>query len=179
MARVDYRPVLGRYLIPMKGLFSRWGLGPSRRFRRSIMNLILMRASTLIFVSGLSVLPAGGLAAGPGSALAQAKKEAEAKGFIFETNHDEIVAKARKEGSLKVLSGSDPSIFSSMMESFKKKYPFIKIEMVEITGPDSAQRFVTELKSGSRADFDVAHASTEFYPEYLTFTKTLDMFCIA
>ena len=143
------------------------------------MNLILRQAFTLIFISALLVLPAGGIAAEPGSALAQAKKEAEARGFIFETNHDEIVAKARKEGSLKVLSGSDPSIYPSMMESFKKKYPFMKIEMVEITGPDSAQRFVTELKSGSRTDFDVAHASTEFYPEYLPFAKKFDLLGMA
>ena len=125
------------------------------------MNVILMRAFTLIFLVGLLVLPAGGLAGEPGGVLLQAKKETEAKGFIFETSHDEIVAKAKKEGSLKVLSGSDPSIYPSMMESFKKKYPFMKIEMVEITGPDSAQRFVMELKSGSRNDFDVAHASTD------------------
>ena len=143
------------------------------------MNVILMRAFILIFLFGLLVPAASGLAGEPSGVLSQAKKAAEAKGFIFETSRDEIVAKAKKEGSLKVLSGSDPSIYPSMMESFKKKYPFLKIEMVEITGPDSAQRFVMELKSGSRNDFDVAHASTEFYPEYLPFVKKFDLLGMA
>jgi len=143
------------------------------------MNVMLMRAFILIFLFGLLVPAVGGLAGEPSGVLSQAKKAAEAKGFVFETSRDEIVAKAKKEGSLKVLSGSDPSIYPSMMESFKKKYPFLKIEMVEITGPDSAQRFVMELKSGSRNDFDVAHASTEFYPEYLPFVKKFDLLGMA
>ncbi|MGH7845543.1 MAG: hypothetical protein ACREQW_10290 [Candidatus Binatia bacterium] len=109
----------------------------------------------------------------------KAKKEAESKGLIFETSHDEIVAKAKKEGTLKVLSGLDPSVYPSLMESFKKKYPFLKVEMVEITGPDSAQRFVMELKSGGGTDFDIAHASTEFYPEYVPFAKKFDLLGMA
>ena len=65
------------------------------------------------------------------------------------------------------------------MEGFKKKYPFLKIEMLEITGPDSAQRFIMELKSGSRNDFDLVHASTEFYPEYIPFAKKFDLLGMA
>ena len=90
-----------------------------------------------------------------------------------------LVAKAKKEGAVKVLSGLDPSSYPSMMESFKKKYPFLKIDMSEITGPDSAQRFIMELKSGSRNDFDTAHASTEFYQEYLPFAKKFDLLGMA
>ncbi len=113
------------------------------------------------------------------AALLKAKKDAEAKGFIFETSRDAIVAKAKQEGAVKVLSGLDPSIYSSIMEGFKKKYPFLKIEILEITGPDSAQRFIMELKSGSRNDFDVSHASTEFYPEYIPFAKKFDLLGMA
>jgi len=51
--------------------------------------------------------------------------------------------------------------------------------MVEIAGPDSAQRFIMELKSGARNDFDVVHASTEFYPEYLPFVKKFDLLGMA
>jgi len=96
-------------------------------------------------------------------ALLKAKKEAEAKGFVFETSRDAIVANAKKEGSVRVLSGLDPSAYAPMMASFKKKYPFLKIDMVEVTGSDGAHRFILELKSGTRNDYDVVHASTEFY----------------
>jgi iron(III) transport system substrate-binding protein len=143
------------------------------------MIALFSRARASISLLGLLAFAASGSAGEPSGVLLKAKKEAEAKGFTFETSHDEIVAKARKEGSLKVLSGSDPSVYPNMMESFKKKYPFLKIEMVEITGPDSAQRFVTELKAGSRNDFDVAHASTDFYPEYLPFAKKFDLLGMA
>ena len=131
------------------------------------------------FLLGCFVLATNGSAAESSGALLKAKNEAEAKGFIFESSRDEIVAKAKKEGAVKVLSGLDPSIYPSMMEGFKKKYPFLKIEMVEITGPDSAQRFIMELKSGSRNDFDIAHASTEFYPEYIPFAKKFDLLGMA
>jgi len=42
-------------------------------------------------------LPALANAAAAGAALQKAKQEAEAKGFVFEASHDEIVAKAKKE----------------------------------------------------------------------------------
>ena len=133
----------------------------------------------LFFLLGCFVLATNGSAGEPSAALLKAKKEAEGKGFIFETTRDAILAKAKQEGAVKVLSGLDPSLYSTMMASFRKKYPFLKIEMVEITGPDSAQRFIMELKSGSRNDFDVVHASTEFYPEYIPFAKKFDLLGMA
>ncbi|MBI2987341.1 MAG: hypothetical protein HYY45_11295 [Deltaproteobacteria bacterium] len=44
--------------------------------------------------------PAPAVAASP--TLVQVKQEAEAKGYIFFATHDEIVAKAKKEGKLGV-----------------------------------------------------------------------------
>jgi len=120
-----------------------------------------------------------GSAAESSGALLKAKKDAEAKGFVFETSHDAIVANAKKEGSIRVLSGLDPSVYSPMMAGYKKKYPFLKIDMVEITGPDSAQRFIMELKTGTKNDFDISHASTEFYPEYIPFAKKFDLLGMA
>jgi iron(III) transport system substrate-binding protein len=137
-----------------------------------------MRALGFAFL-GCFALAATASAAESSGALLKAKSAAEAKGFIFETSRDAIIAKAKQEGSVKVLSGLDPSVYSSIMEGFKKKYPFLKVEMLEITGPDSAQRFIMELKSGSRNDFDVAHASTEFYPEYIPFAKKFDLLGMA
>ena len=122
---------------------------------------------------------ANGSAADSSAAPLKAKSAAEAKGFIFETSRDAIVAKAKQEGSVRVLSGLDPSLYPGMIKSFKDKYPFLKAEMVEISGPDSAQRFILELKTGSRTDFDIAHASTEFYAEYLPFAKKFDLLGMA
>jgi ABC-type Fe3+ transport system substrate-binding protein len=115
----------------------------------------------------------------PSPALIQAKKKAEAKGYIFETNHEEIVAKAKKEGRVKALTGLDPETFPHMIDSFKKKYPFLDVELVEITGPDAAQRFVMELKAGTAQEWDTANVSTEFYPDYAAFAKRFDILGMA
>lgn len=131
-----------------------------------------------IFLAGCFLLASHGFAA-DSSVLLKAKKEADAKGFIFETSRDAILANAKKEGAVKILSGLDPSVYAPMMASFKKKYPFLKIDMTEITGPDSAHRFIMELKSGAKNDFDTTHASTEFYPEYFPFAKKVDLLGMA
>jgi hypothetical protein len=112
-------------------------------------------------------------------ALLKAKKAAEAKGYIFATSHDEIVAKAKQEGKIKALSGLDPEVFAPMMASFKKKYPFLEVEMHEITGPDSAQRFILELKGGTVREWDTASASTDFYTQYPPFAKKFDILGMA
>ena len=121
----------------------------------------------------------GGSAEIPSAAVGKAQQEAQAKGYIFEASHDEIVAKAKKEGRVKALTGLDPETFPHMIESFKKKYPFIDVEMVEITGPDAAQRFVMELKAGTAQEWDSANVATEFYAEYMPFAKKFDILGMA
>jgi iron(III) transport system substrate-binding protein len=143
------------------------------------MKIHLCARSFLLFILGSFLFATPGLSAESGAALAKARKDAEAKGFIFETSRDALIAKAKQEGSVKILSGLDQSSHASLMAGFRKKYPFLKIEMVEIAGPDSAQRFIMELKSGIRPEFDLTHASTEFYPEYLPFAKKFDLLGMA
>ncbi|HWP60384.1 MAG TPA: extracellular solute-binding protein [Candidatus Acidoferrales bacterium] len=113
------------------------------------------------------------------AAVVEAKKAAEAKGYIFETSHDEIVAKAKKEGRVRALTGLDPETFPHMLQSFKKKYPFIEVELVEIQGPDAAQRFIMELKARTAQKWDTANAATEFYEEYVSFAKKFDILGMA
>src|SRR5262245_410500 len=112
-------------------------------------------------------------------ALQETKRNAEVKGFVFETSHDEIVTKAKKEGRVKALTGLDPETFPHMIESFKRKYPFIDVELVEIQGPDAAQRFVMELKARTAQKWDTANAATEFYAEYAEFAKKFDVLGMA
>jgi ABC-type Fe3+ transport system substrate-binding protein len=130
-------------------------------------------ASVLVFSAMAADVAAAELS------MLEAKKKAEAKGYIFETSHDEIVAKAKKEGRVKALTGIDPETFPYMIESFKKKYSFIDVELVEITGPDAAQRFVMELKAGTAPEWDTANVSTEFYAEYTPFAKKFDLLGMA
>ena len=118
-------------------------------------------------------------AASPSPALMKAKQEAEAKGFIFETSRDEIVAKAKKEGKLRVMSSLDPASFKPMADSFKKKNPFIDIQIHEITGTEAIQRFLLELKAGTVKDWDVAHASEDFYNDFATHAMKFDILGMA
>jgi hypothetical protein len=60
------------------------------------------------------------VAASSDIALLKAKKDAEAKGYIFETSHDEIIAKARKEARLRVLSTMDLSVIKALRDAFPK-----------------------------------------------------------
>ena len=108
-------------------------------------------------------------------ALLKAKQEAEAKGFIFETSRDEIIAKAKKEGKLRVLSSLDIESLKPMSEAFKKKYPFIDVRAEEIAGTDTYQRMILEMKTGAGRGWDVNYLTTDFYDEYLPYQKKFDV----
>src|SRR5262245_671285 len=166
---VDWGLVVDRYSVHVLGLSKGRFISPRCPMMRALW----------FFLLGFFLLATNGSAGESGAAALKAKKEAEAKGFIFETSRDAIIAKAKQEGGVRVLSGLDQSSHASLMAGFRKKYPFLKIDMVEIAGPDSAQRFIMELKSGSKNDFDIIHASTEFYPEYLPFVKKFDLLGMA
>src|SRR5512145_2613109 len=95
----------------------------------------------------LSVLaPTHGVAAS--ASLLQAKKNAEAKGYIFFATHDEIVAGAKKEGKLRVSCGLERPNFKPWISAFKQKYPFVSdLQVEEIQGTDAYQRFILEMRS--------------------------------
>ena len=118
-------------------------------------------------------------AAAPSAAVIKAKQEAEAKGLAFETSRDEINAKAKKDGRLRVLSSLDPISCKPMADSFKKKYPFIDIQISEITGTEAMQRHLLELKAGTLKDWDVLHASEDSYTDFATHTMKLDVLGMA
>src|SRR5918992_4357810 len=96
------------------------------------INVVRTVAPLLVLVSCL--IGSRGFAAAPEAALQRAKEEAEAKGFIFVTSRDEIVAKAKKEGKVRVGSTLDPETYKPMVDSFRKKYPFIDAQMEELSG---------------------------------------------
>ena len=114
------------------------------------------------------------------ASLAEAKKQAETKGFIFESNHADIIAKAKQQGGkIRALSSLDPGLFPHMTSGFKKKYPFLDVAMVEVTGTDANERFFLELRAGTVKDFDVVQLAPERYPEYLPYAKKFDILGMA
>ena len=119
----------------------------------------------IVFVV-LSLASSSLLLAAEKATLLKAKKDAETKGFIFEASRDEIIAKAKKEGKVRILSSLDQDTFKPLMESFKKKYPFLDIQIQEITGTEASQRFLLELKAGTAKDWDGSHASEDFYNDF-------------
>jgi ABC-type Fe3+ transport system substrate-binding protein len=143
------------------------------------MKTVLFVRSVAFFALGSWLLGSQALAASPSPALMKAKQEAEAKGFIFETNRNEIVAKAKKEGKLRALSSLDPGSFKPMAESFKKKYPFIDIQLHELTGTEAIQRHLLELKAGTVKDWDVGHASEDFYNDFAAQAMKFDILGMA
>jgi iron(III) transport system substrate-binding protein len=115
-------------------------------------------------------------AASPG--LTKAKQEAEAKGLVFEINHDAIVSKARKEGKLRVITGLETSN-KFTAEAFRKKYPFIDLHVENIRGTEQAQRNLLEVKSGAAKDWDMVRPVTDFYNEYLPYLWKVDLLGMA
>ena len=74
-------------------------------FGKLSLQTALIANSVLLSFSVTSEIFAA--SASPSATLGKAKQQAEAKGFVFEPSHDEIVAKAKREGKLRALIGWD------------------------------------------------------------------------
>jgi ABC-type Fe3+ transport system substrate-binding protein len=135
---------------------------------------VLSIASVLLIFS----LPVGGDAA-DGPALQKLKQDAQAKGFIFETSHDEIVAKAKKEGKARILTSLEAELNKPVADAFRKKYPFIDLKVEEISGTDTYQRMLLEMKAGSASGWDVNYMTTDYYADYLPHQKKFDILGMA
>ena len=136
---------------------------------------VLLLAGFLLILG----LPVAVLGAAAGSALQKAKQESEAKGFIFETSRDEIIAKAKKEGRLRVLTSLEMEALKPVSEAFKKKYPFIDLRAEEIAGTDTYQRMILEMKSGVASGWDVNYLTTDYYDDYFPHQKKFDILGMA
>ena len=108
------------------------------------------RAPTTLVLAALAIgmTSAALFAAAASPALSKAQKGAEAKGYIFVADHEEIVSKAKQEGKVRVVVYIDANILKHLTAGFKKKYPFIDIRTEEIRGTDSYIRQLHEIKSG-------------------------------
>jgi iron(III) transport system substrate-binding protein len=134
----------------------------------------LIRRAFLILVVAFVVVSEKATAAQSDAGLLQAKKEAEARGFIFVTSHDEIVAKAKAEGTLRILNGFEKDAIKALQEGFSKKYPFIKTRYEDVAG-ESAPRLMLELKTGRPVDWDIVHVNASMYSEYASYLEKMDL----
>ena len=134
-----------------------------------------------LFLSVLSALMLGVMPLDAAtSPLLQAKKDAEAKGFAFFSNHDEIVALAKKEGKLRINSGLETRTYKPLTDGFKQKYPFMTdVRVDEIAGREAYQRFLLEVKAGQAKEWDMTHIPIDFAQEYIPYLKKQDIFGMA
>ncbi len=112
-------------------------------------------------------------------ALLKVQQAAQAKGFVFEASHEEILAKAKQEAKLRVISSLDPATNKQMAEAFKQKFPFINLSLTAVDGSEAAQRFLLELKAGNGRNWDSIHLSRDFYNEFAEHVKKIDIFGMA
>jgi ABC-type Fe3+ transport system substrate-binding protein len=133
----------------------------------------------LFFVVFCCLTGADIFAASVDSALLKAKKEAEAAGYSFMTSHADIVAGAKKEGQLRVLGSFEPGTYKALISAFRKQYPFIEVQVAEMTGTTDPQRFYLELQSGGAKDWDVFNISPDFWGAVIPYTKKFDFLGMA
>ena len=147
-----------------------------RWFRREFaVKLDFSREALLVFFGILVFAPAVH-AATPSSALLKAKQDAEAKGFLFIADRAEIVAKAQKEGRLRVISSMEPETAKASVAAFKKRYPFIDLNIQARTGSESAQQLVLQVKSGVAAkEWDVVSTSSDHINDYIPHLWKVDL----
>jgi iron(III) transport system substrate-binding protein len=134
-----------------------------------------MRRSRLLLV-GLAVALAvggcsrGGTTQGGAGAGDQSKKTYASR--------DELVAAAKAEGQLKVLTSMVPETNAALQAGFMKHYPEIKTQVDEQQN-DEGQKTLLELQAG-QVDYDILHlGKTDGYAEFLPFTERIDLLAMS
>jgi iron(III) transport system substrate-binding protein len=133
----------------------------------------------LVAAFGIGMISPAVLAAVANPVLSKAQKNAHSKGYIFVPSHEEIVAKAKQEGKVRVVVSTDGNILKHLSAGFKKKYPFIDIRTEELRGTDAYVRQLQEIKSGLVKGQDVNDLAYDFYDEYPPFQKKFDILAMA
>jgi iron(III) transport system substrate-binding protein len=136
--------------------------------------------SFIIAVIMLGWFSAAGVFAGQAtSALSNARQQAEAKGYVFFSRHEEVLAKAKQEAKLNLLINMEVATLKAAADGFMRKYPFIQVHAKEIDGTEMAQRNLLEIKSGQAKEWDVIYATRDLYSEYLPYLWHVDLFGMA
>src|SRR5262245_2487699 len=137
--------------------------------------------STLFLGVGSWLLCASVFAASPRAAPPKINPDAGGRGSMFIASHEEIAARARNEGQIRILSGLESRTLKNILSSFATKYPFIQIKRAESQeGLDAALRFLLELKGGSAAsDWDAIYLTGNYYSDYVPFVAKYDLLAMS
>jgi iron(III) transport system substrate-binding protein len=142
----------------------------------------ICRAAPLIpllyLLAGFVQAVSDAFAASAPAALQKSRQEAEAKGYVFFSNHDEIVTLAKQEGRVDGIISLDPETFGPLTKAFKARYPFLDLRLQEVTGTEATQRFLLEVQSGT-AQLDFTYISEDFYKGFITRGKKFDILGMA
>jgi iron(III) transport system substrate-binding protein len=132
----------------------------------------------LCLLTGFFHAASTAFAASAPAALQKSRQEAEAKGFVFLSSHDEIVNLAKQEGRVDGIVSLDPETFGPLTKGFKDRYPFLDLRLREVTGTEATQRFLLEVQSGT-AQVDFTYISEDFYKGFITRGKKFDILGMA
>ena len=138
----------------------------------------LLQTSFFVLVIGLAAENLSFAASASGSALLKAKQEAETRGYAFIASRDEIIAKAKQEGKLRVLTGMEPPTLKATAAAFRRRYPFINLHIQETTGTDGDERQILEIRSGA-TDWDVHRLAVDRYADYIPYLLKIDIMGMA
>jgi iron(III) transport system substrate-binding protein len=128
---------------------------------------------------GVGIAGSSVLAASSNPSLLKAKQEAEAKGYIFVSSHEEVVSKAKQEGKLRAVVSLTEDPLKNMLAAFNKKYPFIEARGESVPNREVYVRLLQELKAGLTKGVDVNDPISDYYNEYLPYQKKLDVLGMA
>jgi iron(III) transport system substrate-binding protein len=143
-----------------------------------VKKLLSLLSCLIGLLCWLEESPLNAAAAAPG--LAKAKQDAESKGYVFISSKDEILAKAKQEGRLEVLTFLEADAKKAMIGAFRKKYPFIQdVSAESIGGTEEYARFILEMKAGRAKRWDTVHISNQVYAEYPPYLKKFDVLGMA
>ena len=136
--------------------------------------IALTLGSALILCSRFACLA---FAAPADSSLLKAKQTAEAKGYVFYSTRDEILSKAKKEANVRGLIGLVDAL-KPVTEAFRKKYPFINVDVQTLRTVDESQRALLNVKAG-QAKWDVARPTPTLYSDWLPHLWKVDLLGMA
>lgn len=109
----------------------------------------------------------------------QAKKVAEAKGYIFLSRRDELLSSAKKEGKLRVTCSLSGDVLKHLSNAFTKKYPFIDVRAEEVRGTEVYLRMLQEMKAGLLKGQDITDMAADYHNEYPPYQKKFDILGMA
>src|SRR6188508_273722 len=107
------------------------------------MTLVHLSKLVLAMTMGLALTaPHLVFSASSTTTLLEARRDAEARGYVFLTSREEIIAKAKNEGKLRLTSSFDAETLRDLTGAFKKKHAFIDIQPREVGGTETYVRMM-------------------------------------